>query len=69
MGIKFFYFWLILCWIAILLATFRNDWQRIKKDMIIAFYGGLIKKLLVVIILLPILPFTIYYSIRNILNK
>jgi len=69
MVINFFYVWTILNVIAILLVSLRKDSKKIYQEFALAFKGGILSNVLAFFILFSILPFTIYYSIKNFLNK
>jgi hypothetical protein len=57
-------------WIGLLLLTFRDDFYKIRKEIEFVFSKGTYLHRLTIILSMPfILPFSIYYSIRNIKNK
>lgn len=70
MVISFILGWLLIMWIGFLLLPLRSDWQKIKIDVRFAFHKGtLYHKLTIIFSSFIILPISIFYSIRNILNK
>ena len=69
MVIDFIISWLLLMWIGFLLLTMRSDWQKIKMDFEFLFKGTFYHKTTIILSSFILLPISIFYSIRNILNK
>jgi len=69
--IIFFTAWLGLILLAHILLVFRSDYLKVKNDINHLFdkYDSLGMTLFLLITLCIFLPFTIGYSIRNILNN
>lgn len=70
MVINFVFVWFVLCLLGIVLIHFRTDSAKIFKDFwFVVDHGKIGTKLFLYVSIFFVLPFTIYYSIRNILNK
>jgi hypothetical protein len=70
MATNFFIIWAILDAIAVLLISFRSDNVKLHRDFwFITEKGSTGSKIFMFLSLFILLPFTIFYSIRNILNK
>jgi hypothetical protein len=67
---NFIFSWFLSMWIGFLLLPIRSDWSKIKLDVNFAFNKGtLYHKITIILSSFIILPISIFYSIKNILNK
>jgi hypothetical protein len=70
MVINFVFIWFVLCLIGIVLIHFRTDSNKILRDFwFIVEHGKIGVQFFMYVAIFLILPFSIFYSIRNILNK